>query len=69
MLQSFVFAPVLYSSSSDVPFNFGRVCAYQLAVAEYMTNDKVDHIYSAELYRQYIGSLLRDIDLLLFLSG
>lgn len=45
--------------SSDVPFNFGRCCAYQLAVAEYMTNDKVDHIYSSELYRQYIGSLIK----------
>lgn len=61
--SSFVFAPVLYSRvSDDVPFNFGRVCAYQLAVAEYMTNDKVDHIYSAELYRQYIGSLVKSVD-------
>lgn len=45
--------------SADVPFNFGRCCAYQLSVAEYMTNDKVDHIYSAELYRQYVGSLIK----------
>lgn len=46
--------------ANDIPFNFGRACAYQLAVAEYMTNDKVDHIYSAELFRQYIGSLILD---------
>lgn len=45
--------------SVDVPFNIGRVCAYQLAVAEYFTNDKVDHIYSAELYRQYLGHFTR----------
>lgn len=46
------------SVASDLPFNYGRCCAYQLAVAEYFTNDKVDHIYSSELYRQYIFSLI-----------
>lgn len=46
---------------SDIPFNYARVLAYQLACAEFFTNDNVDHIYSAELYRQYIGSLLNNL--------
>lgn len=34
------------------PLNFSRPLAYQLAVAHFYTNDKVDFLYSAELYRQ-----------------
>lgn len=44
----------------EVPLNIQRVLAYQLACAEFFTNDKIDFIYSAELYRQFIGDLLRD---------
>lgn len=40
------------------PLNFGRLVAYQIVNAHYYTNDKIDYIYSADLYRQYIGSLL-----------
>lgn len=40
------------------PVDLARVWAYQLINAEYFTNDKVDYIYSAELYRQYIGNLI-----------
>lgn len=39
------------------PVDLARVWAYQLVNAEYFTNDKVDYIYSAELYRQYIGDI------------
>lgn len=48
------FSPVF---DSKVPVNLARVLAYQLACAEFFTNDFVDYIYSAELYRQFIGSL------------
>ena len=34
------------------PLNFSRPLAYQLAVSHFYTNDKVDFLYSAELYRQ-----------------
>lgn len=47
---------------NNVPFNIGRLWAYQLAVAQFFTNDHVDHIYSAELYRQYIRSLLKTMN-------
>lgn len=33
-------------------FNIASVIAYQICCAHYLTNDKVDPIYSAELYRQ-----------------
>lgn len=39
------------------PFDIGFAWAYQLACAEFFTNDKVDYIYNAELFRQYIGNL------------
>ena len=39
------------------PVDLARVWAYQLVNAEFFTNDKVDYIYSAELYRQYIGDV------------
>lgn len=42
----------------EEPVDLARVWAYQLINAEYFTNDKVDYIYSAELYRQYIGNLI-----------
>lgn len=58
----FVFSGVenysdVYNSNADFPIDLARLWAYHLAVAEYMTNDKVDYIYSADLFRQYIFSL------------
>lgn len=49
---------ISYRGPVNAPFNFAKVCAYQLAVAEFMTDDHVDDIYNAELFRQYIGSLI-----------
>ena len=43
------------------PFNYATVCAYQLICAHFFTNDRVDYIYSAELYRQYIYSLVSQV--------
>lgn len=37
-----------------VHLNLARLWAYQLVCAHYFSNDHVDFIYSAELYRQYI---------------
>lgn len=39
-------------------FNISRVVAYQQVVAEYMTNDHVDNIFSAELWMQNVRSLM-----------
>lgn len=41
----------------DVDLDLARLWAYHLVCAEYYSNDKVDYIYSAELFRQYIYSL------------
>ena len=48
-------------SDYSEPLNYGRCCAYQIVNSHYFTNDKVDYIYTADLYRQYIYSLLYSI--------
>lgn len=49
---------VLYNSQQQYPLgiDFRRIWAYNLVVAHYYTNDNIDYIYSADLYRQLIGS-------------
>lgn len=41
-------------------YNIAPVAAYQITCAHFMSNDKVDYIYSAELYRQLMHSLSDD---------
>lgn len=57
----FHFNQVLNSLTGTVAFpvhlNLARLWAYQLVCAHYFSNDHVDFIYSAELYRQYIFEL------------
>lgn len=36
----------------DVWLNISSIAAYQIVCAHYFTNDRIDYIYSAELYRQ-----------------
>lgn len=43
---------------SDAPLNLARLWAYQLVVSHFYSNDHVDFIYSAELFRQYIRQLV-----------
>lgn len=38
--------------------NPSRVAAYQMSVAEYMTNDSIDNIYSGDLYMQNLRSCM-----------
>ena len=45
----------------DEPIDLKRLWAYNLVCAHFMTNDKVDFVYTAELYRQYVGKLVSDI--------
>lgn len=45
-------------SDPDIDLDLARPFAYQLSCAEFFTNDKVDYVYSAELYRQYLFSLV-----------
>ena len=46
-----------YLPASDAPYNLSRLWAYQLVCAHYYSNDHVDFIYSADLFRQYIRQL------------
>lgn len=43
------------------PVDIAALWAYQMACAEFFTNDNVDYIYNAELYRQYIGNLIQNV--------
>lgn len=43
---------------ANVPFNLSRLAAYQIVCAHYYSNDHIDYIYSAELYRQLIGNYI-----------
>lgn len=45
---------------AEVHCNLSRLWAYQLSVAHYFTNDHIDFVYSAELFRQLIGSYIRN---------
>lgn len=49
---SFSFVP------ANVPLNLSRVWAYQLVCSHYYSNDHIDFVYSAELYRQLIFSYI-----------
>lgn len=42
------------------PINIESICAYQLSCAEFFTNDHVDYIFDAKLYRQLFESFLVD---------
>lgn len=43
---------------SQTNLNLSRLLAYQIVCAHYYTNSSIDVIYTAELYRQYVQSLL-----------
>lgn len=45
--------------NSGDAFNFSRLAAYQLTCAEFFTNDNVDYLYSADLYRQNLLQVCR----------
>lgn len=48
-----------YYHNGDVPMDLSRPWAYQLCCAHYFSNDHIDFVYSAELYRQLIGHYLK----------
>ena len=48
---------VSQTSGSETPLNLARLWAYQIVCAHYYSNDHIDVVYSAELYREYIRNL------------
>lgn len=56
---SIIFADDNPTDPADaVAIDLKRLWAYQLTVAHFCTNDSVDFLFTAELYRQYIGDLV-----------
>lgn len=47
--------------TDDAPCNLARAYAYQMLCAHWYSNDKIDAIYTAELYRQLIRSTVGDL--------
>lgn len=45
---------------SKMLLNWAPIFAYQICCAHYFTNDRIDYIYSAELYRQMMRSFCTD---------
>lgn len=52
------YTPGTYDSDYKTPLNFSRLVAYQLTCAEYFTNDHVDYIYDAKLFREHALEIL-----------
>lgn len=59
-IKTFLSSLTLNMPTTDSPLNLSRLWAYQLVCAHFYSNDHVDFIYSAELYRQYIWQLFRN---------
>ena len=52
----------LLVADEERPFNYERLVAYQIACAHYYTNDKIDFVYTAQLYRELISSYVLEYD-------
>lgn len=48
----------LAEMNSEDHFNIGKILAYQQIIAHYYTNDRVDNIYSSELFMQNLRSIM-----------
>ena len=53
-----VFGFTVSSNYPSVKLNIAPLIAYQICCAHYFTNDRIDYIYSAELYRQMMRGFL-----------
>lgn len=51
-----------FNNVEDIDINISSILAYQIVCAHYYTNDKVDYVYSAELYRQLLKSYVTNIN-------
>lgn len=61
LLQSFTAFNVgnLTPAGVDIKFSIDRCAAYQLICAHFFSNDHVDYIYSADLWRQNMKSIVK----------
>lgn len=56
-LPSFTYEILVPTGENSIFINFARLAAYQIACAHFYSNDSVDYIYSAELWRDMMWSL------------
>lgn len=52
----------------ELVINIERELSYQIVCAHFYTNDSVDYIYSADLYRQYVNSIYQHDSQVTFFS-
>lgn len=50
-----------YTYAYSHPVDLARLWAYQLICAEYYTDDQVDYIYNAQIYREYMSDIVKKI--------
>lgn len=50
---------IVQPQGDDVPISFYRAAAYQIVCHHFYSNDHIDYIYSANLYRQLMGNYSR----------
>lgn len=58
----FPIVDISLSSGFTLEVNIEPLISYQLSCAQFATNDFVDYIYSAQLYRDNMQSIFRDVD-------
>ena len=51
-----------WSTNADSPYDLRRVAAYQIVCSHFYSNDHIDYIYSADLYRQLMGYCVYGVD-------
>lgn len=57
IINDFSLVTITYDGS---PFDLAFPAAYQMTCAHFYSNDSIDFVYSADLYRQVVGSIIHD---------
>lgn len=61
-LSDVIIVPLSFVGDLDFPVNLRRLWAYQIACAHFYTNDKIDYVYTAELFRQLVFNCWNDLN-------
>ena len=61
VFSSFDISIPVDEAGNNIGFNLEYIAAYQLACAQFMTNEHVDFIYTAELYRRELKALFSNL--------
>lgn len=56
LLHMVIDATVVFNTYAEFPLNLAPLWAYQMACAHFYSDDNVDYIFSAELFRSLIGN-------------